>query len=98
MNAAISVRIAAPDGLEHAHFLQVDAGAHAAAAEARTCSLSRTIEKLLRIVHLISAASPDARSGRYVDAVFLGERLELAVAVAHAGVALAVVLREEAGQ
>ena len=85
-------RVAPSDGLEHADLLQVDAGAHAAAAADALVhvahhGVARQVGLGDRIVRM-----PE---GELADAVLLGERLQLAVAVAHAAVALAVVLAEQ---
>ena len=79
------------DGLQHAHFLHVDAGAHAAAAADALVHVAH--DRVARVVHghgLFHVAEAEA-----VDPVLLGQRLELAVAVAHAGVAVAAVLGEQ---
>ena len=84
--------VAAADGLEHADLLQVDAGAHAAAAADALVhvahdGVARAVDLETRLLGVAEAEA--------VDAVLLGQRLQLAVAVAHAGVALAVVLAEQ---
>ena len=77
--------------LEHADLLQVDAGAHAAPAA----------DALVHVAHDRVARGVDRRrllgvaEAEEVDAVLLGQGLELAVAVALAGVAVAVVLGEQ---
>src|SRR5674476_1403323 len=84
--------VAAVDRLENADLLEVDAGAHAApAADALVHvahhGVAREVGLELRLLGM-----PE---GERADAVLLGQRLQLAVAVAHAAVALAVVLAEQ---
>ena len=86
-------RLVAPaDGLEHAHFLDVDARAHAAAAQHALVRVAddRVARLVDRVLRLGDVAEPEE-----VDPVLLGQRLQLAVVVALAAVALAVVRREQ---
>ena len=85
-------RVAAADRFEHAHLLQVDAGAHAAPAA----------DALVHVAHDRVARGVDFGHRRLGmsetevgDAVFLGQGLELTVAVALTRVALAVVFAEQ---
>ncbi len=84
--------VAAVDGFEDADLLQVDAGAHAAAAADALVHVAH--DRVARVVddgyRLVGMA--EAELG---DAVLLGQGLQFAVAVALAGVALAVVLGEQ---
>ena len=84
--------VAAADGLEHADFLDVDAGADAAAAADALVHVAH--HAVARLVGLEQGlfGMPEGVLG---DAVLLGQRLQLAVAVAHAAVALAAVLAEQ---
>ena len=84
--------VAAADGFEHADFLDVDARAHAAAAQDALVHVAD--DRIARLVfrHLRLGHVPEPVE---VDAVLLGQRLQLAVVVALAAVALAVVRREQ---
>ena len=85
-------RVAAPDRLEHADLLEVDAGAHAAAAaDALVHVAHHGVARQVGLGHRRVGMA----EGELGDAVLLGQRLQLAVAVAHAAVALAVVLAEQ---
>ena len=79
-------------GLQHAHLLQVDAGPHAAAAEDALVhvadhGVAGGVDRVPRLGHVAEAEE--------VHAVFRGQRLQLAVVVARAGVTLAVVAGQE---
>ncbi len=84
--------VAAPDRLEHAHFLDVDAGPDASAAQHALVGVpNHGVARLVdRIPRLGDVAEPEV-----VDPVLLRQRLQLAVVVALAAVALAVVGREQ---
>ncbi len=84
--------VAAADGLEHPDFLDVDAGAHApAAADALVHVAHHGVARVVRLGQRLLRVT----EGELGDAVLLGERLQLAVAVAHAAGALAVVLAQQ---
>ena len=71
--------VAAVQGLQHAHLLQVDAGPHAAAAKDALVhvadhGVARGVDRVPRLGHVAEAEK--------VHAIFRGQRLEFAVAVA----------------
>ena len=77
---------------QHAHLLQVDARADAAAAEDALVHVAdhrvaRRVDLVSRLVHVAEAER--------IDAVLGGQRLQLAVLVAAAGVAVAVVAGQQ---
>ena len=83
--------VGAVGGLQHAHFLHVDAGAHTTAAA----------DALVHVAHYRVAGIVHGHRELYVaeaelvDPVLLGQGLQLAVAVAYAGVAVAAVLAQQ---
>ena len=84
--------VAAVQGLQHAHLLQVDAGPHAAAAKDALVhvadhGVAGGVDRVPRPGHVAEAEK--------VHAIFRGQRLEFAVAVAGAGVTLAIVAAQE---
>ena len=85
-------RLGAAGHFQHADLLQINAGAHAAAAE----------DALVHVAHDGVAGAVNLKAGfigmpeaEEVYAVLLGQRLQLAVVVAGAGVAFPIVLREQ---
>ncbi len=83
--------VGAVGGLQHPHLLHVDAGAHATAAADALVHVAD--DRVARVVH--GHGVLHVAEAELVDAVLLGQGLQLAVAVADAGVAVAAVLGEQ---
>ena len=84
--------VAAVQGLQHAHLLQVDAGPHAAAAEDALVhvadhGVAGSVNRVPRLGHVAEAEE--------VHAVFRGQRLQFAMVVPRAGVAFAEVAAQQ---
>ncbi len=83
--------VTAPDGLQAAHFLQINAGSHA--APAHNALVHVTDDRVRGAVDFKDGLFHFPKS-KEINTIFLGQRLQFTISIATTGVALAIVVRQ----